>query len=78
MLDTSSVDQESSLSERSGVKMENHDKTTQDNLKTKMLVKKSGNNVFQFGMIDAQQSVELKQSYMENEEFLARNCYCGG
>ena len=43
-----------------------------------MLVKKSGNNFCQFGMIDAQQSVEFKQSYMENEEFLARNCYGGG
>ena len=28
--------------------------------------------------MDAHQSVEIKQNYMENEEFLSRNCYGGG
>ena len=77
MLDSSSVEQESSLSEKSVVIVENLNKATQDN-QTKTLVSTSGNNVFQLGMMDAPQSVEFKQSYMENEEFLSRNCYGGG
>ena len=77
ILDTSSIEQESSSSEKSVVLVENLNKATQDN-QSKTLVRTSGNNVSHFGMMDAHQSVEIKQNYMENEEFLSRNCYGGG
>ena len=57
--------------------------STQDNLlvESKNLLKsrKSGiDNVFTFGIFDSQKSLEFKQTYMENEEFLSRYCYGGG
>ena len=79
MLDSSSVEQETSLSDKSVVKLENVNEGTRDNFQTKTLVNRSGNNnVFEFGIIDAHQPVAFKHSYMQNEEFLSRNCYGGG
>ena len=79
ILDSSSFEQEISLSDSSVVKLENVNNGSRVNFETKTLVNRSGNNnVSEFGIIDAHQPVHCKQSYMQNDDFLSRNWYGGG
>ena len=61
------------------MKLENVTKLTRDNLQTKTSVNRScNNNVSEYGIIDAHQPVQFQKSYMQNDDFLSRNCYGGG
>ena len=79
MLDSSYVEQETSLSNKSVLKLENVNKVTLDNLHTKTLVNRSGNNnMMDFDMIESHHHVHFDRSYMHNDDFWSTNYYGGG
>ena len=79
LLDSSCVEQDISLLDKSVVKLEKVNKGTRLKLDTKTFVNRSGNNnVFDVDIIDAHQVIHFEQSYMQNDDFFLRNCYGGG